>query len=245
MTGPVRALVVEDEPLSRELLVRILSGRGLDVHSVIDGPACLDWLDGNEVDLVLLDVSMPGMSGLDVLRSIRSTQAADRLPVILVTALVDSDDVVAGLEAGANDYIVKPVNPSVLMARIGVAVRIKRGVERLVAAERHQVLLQSLAETCDKISQPMTSVLSHLESLSERLPGDEAELRTKLAEIQSWAQRVGDLLEKLRVIADHRGEPYTDGLGSFIGASLQAALDRGATPDTPAGEAGRTAPDRS
>lgn len=218
----VDILVVEDEPLSRDVLVRLLESRGFTVHCTHDGPACLQWMRENTPSLVLLDVSMPAMSGLEVLRCIRQDYAHDQLPVILVTAMVDSDDVVAGLEAGANDYVVKPVNLPVLLARINVALRIKHGVERLMKAERHRVMLGALDSTCTKIAGPMSDVIGNLERLMPDLPAGEETLRRRLEETLAWAREAGDVIAKLHKIAGYQRIPYTDGLGGFVEASLES-----------------------
>jgi CheY-like chemotaxis protein len=210
-----RVLVVDDEPLSRDVLVRLLESRGLAVDTAHDGAACLEALSHRIPDLILLDVSMPGMSGLDVLACIRRDHTPDQLPVILVTAMVDSEDVVAGLEAGANDYVVKPVNLPVLLARVGVALRIRKGVERLVEAERHRVMLESLETACEQLASPMTRIIGHLENLIERLPEDDAEVRPKLVDILDWACDTGHLIQTFRNVAGYRREPYTTELGAF------------------------------
>src|ERR1051325_741075 len=103
-------LVVEDDPLSQDMLVRRLSARGLRVATVSDGQQCLNWLQSNAADLVLLDIQMPKLSGLEVIKQIRQHFTHDALPVIMVTALGESEDIVRGLESGANDYVVKPIN---------------------------------------------------------------------------------------------------------------------------------------
>src|SRR4051812_39683779 len=110
-------LVVEDDPASQDMLVRRLSSRGFRAAAVADGEAALKFIETALPDLILLDINLPGMSGLDVLQQIREKFTRDQLPVIMVTALADSEDVVKGLDAGANDYIAKPINFSVLLAR--------------------------------------------------------------------------------------------------------------------------------
>jgi two-component system sensor histidine kinase ChiS len=224
----VEILVVEDEPLSRDVLVRLLESRGFAAACANDGPAGLQFLRERTPSLVLLDVSMPAMSGLEVLRCIRQEHTHDQLPVILVTAMVDSDDVIAGLEAGANDYVVKPVNLPVLLARINVALRIKHGVERLMKAERHRVMLEALDSTCAKIAGPMADVIGNLEQLLPDLrvaetngePG--AALRPRLEETLAWAREAGAVIAKLQKIASYQRIPYTDGLGGFVEASLES-----------------------
>jgi CheY-like chemotaxis protein len=230
MMRDAHVLVVEDEPLSRDVLVRMLQSRGLEVDSVGDGAACLAWLEDRLPDLVLLDVSMPGMSGLDALQVIRGKHSQDQLPVILVTAMVDPEDIVAGLEAGANDYVVKPVNLPVLLARIDVALRAKRGVSRLVEAERHRVMLASLDDTCEQLAAPMKEVIGRLEELVGDLPPDDERQLPHLRTTLDWANRVADLIERFRRIARYQTVPYTEGLGSFVAASLETAARPEAEP---------------
>jgi serine/threonine protein kinase/CheY-like chemotaxis protein len=116
-------LVVDDVEGNRDLVARRLQREGFVVVQADSGRAALDVLKTTKVDLVLLDVMMPGMSGLEVLREIRTTTATARLPVIMATAQTDSKDVVAALDAGANDYVTKPIDFPVLNARVQVALR--------------------------------------------------------------------------------------------------------------------------
>ena len=104
--------------------------------------SCLKRIESEVPDVILLDVQMdPGMSGLEVLREVRKHFTHDRLPVILVTSLGESEDIVAGLEAGANDYVIKPVNLPVLLARMDVSLKIKFGINLLMEAERQRRVL--------------------------------------------------------------------------------------------------------
>src|SRR5437868_934245 len=109
-----RVLVIEDDPASQDMLVRRLAARGFRIAAIEDGESCLRLVDREEKDdkpdLILLDINLPGMSGLEVVRKLRETTTRDSLPIILVSALADSEDVVRGLNAGANDYVVKPIN---------------------------------------------------------------------------------------------------------------------------------------
>src|SRR5206468_4248170 len=89
---------------------------------------CLEVIEKAPPDLLLLDIHMPGLSGLQVLTGVRRHWSKQRLPVILVTALSDSQDVIAGLEAGANDFVVKPFNLQVLIARMRVCLDAKRSL---------------------------------------------------------------------------------------------------------------------
>jgi diguanylate cyclase (GGDEF)-like protein/PAS domain S-box-containing protein len=118
MDGNNHLLLVDDEALNRDMLSRRLAHHGFRVDVAGDGPSALQSVAAHRPDLVLLDVMMPGMTGVEVLQALRVTYTPNQLPVIMVTALKDSDEVVAALNLGANDYITKPVDFPVAMARI-------------------------------------------------------------------------------------------------------------------------------
>ncbi len=113
-----RLLLVDDEPMNRDMLSRRLEHQGFQVDLAADGPTALARIGEKPPDLVLLDIMMPGMTGVEVLQRLRATHAASQLPVIMVTALKDTDQVVEALNLGANDYITKPVDFPVALARI-------------------------------------------------------------------------------------------------------------------------------
>jgi DNA-binding response OmpR family regulator len=118
-------LVVDDNAANRDLLSRRLERKGFRVIVAEDGQRALDILATSRVDLVLLDVMMPRLSGLDVLRKVRETQPPSALPVVMVTARAESDDVVEALELGANDYVTKPIDFPVVLARVKAQLRMR------------------------------------------------------------------------------------------------------------------------
>jgi CheY-like chemotaxis protein len=111
-------LVVDDLPANRDLMVRRLERSGFNVIAAASGPEALEVVGRGRIDLVLLDIMMPGMTGIDVLRTIRMSRSSAALPVVMVTAKTDSEDVVEALSLGANDYVTKPVDYPVALARI-------------------------------------------------------------------------------------------------------------------------------
>lgn len=119
MAGPPRVLVVDDEPMVREVVARYLDDAGFAVTAVGDGDAALAAVPADH-DLVVLDVMLPGLDGLSVLRRIR---AASAVPVILLTARSHEVDRIDGLETGADDYVVKPFSPRELVARVRSVLR--------------------------------------------------------------------------------------------------------------------------
>jgi DNA-binding response OmpR family regulator len=119
--SPVRKiLVVDDDERLRSLLAEYLGSRGFDVQTVADGETCLDQLRTGGVDLVVLDLMLPGIGGLDVCRELRKFS---QTPVIMLTARGDETDRIVGLEIGADDYLPKPFNPRELLARIEAVLR--------------------------------------------------------------------------------------------------------------------------
>ena len=111
-------LIVDDNAFNLEVLSRRLERRGFDTVSAESGAEALELIQAREFDLVLLDIVMPGLSGLEVLDEARKTFSKTSLPIIMVTSKGESEDVVSALDRGANDYIMKPVDFPVALARI-------------------------------------------------------------------------------------------------------------------------------
>ena len=115
-----RVLVVDDEPTVREVVAGYLRRDGHEVLEAHDGATAIGLLDTERLDLVVLDMMLPGVNGLDILRRIRAT---GDMPVIMLTARSEESDRVAGLELGADDYVVKPFSPRELAARVNGVLR--------------------------------------------------------------------------------------------------------------------------
>jgi two-component system, OmpR family, response regulator MtrA len=115
-----RVLVVDDDPALAEMLTIVLRGEGFDTAVVGEGTKALPALRELKPDLVLLDLMLPGMNGIDVCKAIR---AESGVPIVMLTAKTDTVDVVLGLESGADDYVVKPFKPKELVARLRTRLR--------------------------------------------------------------------------------------------------------------------------
>ncbi|HAD87821.1 MAG TPA: PleD family two-component system response regulator [Rhodospirillaceae bacterium] len=121
-----RILIVDDLPTSVKVLAAKLTSEYYDVITAHDGPTALETVEREKPDLVLLDVMMPGMDGFEVCRRIKGSPGTAHIPVVMVTALNDMRDRVNGLQAGADDFLTKPVNDTMLFARVRSLVRMKR-----------------------------------------------------------------------------------------------------------------------
>ena len=125
MKTPAKILVVDDTPKNFKLLADILTVKGYTVVTAASGAEALRQVEAEKPDLVLLDVVMPEMSGYEVCRKIRENPAVQILPVVMVTALDPSEERIKGLDAGADDFLTKPINQAELLARVKSLLRIK------------------------------------------------------------------------------------------------------------------------
>jgi class 3 adenylate cyclase len=125
MREPPRILVVDDNPANLEILEARLARQGYEVVTARDGDEALVAARAQTPDLILLDVMMPGKDGIQVCRELKADSGLPFMPVILVTAKADPDDVVAGLDAGGDEYLTKPVDHAALVARVRSILRVK------------------------------------------------------------------------------------------------------------------------
>ena len=119
----IRVLVVDDEPDLLELVHYNLTKAGYDVACVMSGAEALTHVQTHTPDLILLDVLLPDVDGLEVCKALRRSPQAGRVPIVMLTARSEDADIVAGLELGADDYLTKPFSPRVLLARIKAVLR--------------------------------------------------------------------------------------------------------------------------
>ena len=129
--GTGALLVVDDNELNRDMLSRRLKSRGYAVVTAEDGPKCLDLVRSQPFDLILLDIMMPGISGIDVLKILRARYSVAELPIIMATAKDQGTDVVEALTLGANDYVTKPLDFPVVLARVENQLSLKRAMEEI------------------------------------------------------------------------------------------------------------------
>jgi len=203
-------LVVDDNEENRDVLARRLQKQGHWAVTASSGQEALDALADQPFDLVLLDIMMPDMDGYEVLSRIKSDPKTQRLPVIMISALDETDSVVRCIEMGAADYLPKPFDPILLRARVGASLREKRARDRELRytselAESYRKL-QELERLRDDLTNmivhdlrtPLTSLLSGLQTVP--LVGDMNETQAEMLEIavdggQTLLGMINDLLD--------------------------------------------------
>jgi DNA-binding response OmpR family regulator len=131
MAAEARVLVVDDEPIVREVLSRYLSREGFEVETAADGRAALDAFEATRPELIVLDLMLPQIDGLEVFRRVRARSGA---AVIMLTARGEETDRIVGLELGADDYVAKPFSPREVVARVRAVLRRTRDAARVSPA---------------------------------------------------------------------------------------------------------------
>jgi diguanylate cyclase (GGDEF)-like protein/PAS domain S-box-containing protein len=140
MLGPDSLLIVSNDPVNRDVMVQRLSERGFGVSAVDSTKGALDWVHSRHVDLLLIDVEAQEIRGLELLKTFRQTYSPAQLPIIMVTDLATSEDAVEVLASGANDYISKPIDFPVVLARIQTQLSRKHAEVALRESEERYAL---------------------------------------------------------------------------------------------------------
>lgn len=148
-----RVLVIDDDPSVAELLGRIVTRDGYDVAIAADGAAAFAAISEQDPDVILLDVMLPGMNGFEICRRLKQEPRTRLTPVVLVTGLGDRERRIAGLEAGADDFLTKPIDAQELLARVRSLVRMKRYTDDLDSAASILMSLAMLIEGRDGNTQ--------------------------------------------------------------------------------------------
>lgn len=207
-----RILVVDDTEDNRDLLVRRLQREGHATAVAVDGTEALALLRDSSFDLVLLDIMMPGMDGYQVLEQMRADDELRHVPVILISALGDTDSVVKGIKLGAEDHLPKPFNPHILRARVGASLARKR------LHDREQVHARSLERELDIAREIQAGFLPDALAMPDGW------------DVDVWfqpARRVsGDFYDVFPVPGGRIGLVVADVCGKGVGAALFMALFR-------------------
>ena len=191
-------LVAEDDRDIADLIAHYLQKSGWSPHVVAAGDAALAYARQHPVDVAILDVMLPGLSGLDVCRALRATEATANVPIIMVTARTEERDRIAGLDTGADDYVAKPFSPNELVARVRALVRRStRG---------------STAEVGPTGALHFKSLVMDLTKHTVSDAGTDVKLTAKeFMLLQYLLQHQGRVLSRDRLLTDVWGYSYTGG----------------------------------
>jgi len=213
-----KILVVDDLPFNVEYLEEELGPLGFETITAADGQAALDQVSAHNPDLVLLDLSMPGMNGIEVLEILRGSPLTEGLPILLLTASDETDDRVRGLNAGANDYITKPFKIEEVVARIQAHLRIQTLQKQVLEREKLLARVGGIGQTLVTLSHHLNNAsqaMSGMAQLCEMEPGNlehQQDLTrvtlTQTARITAVLQSLQMMVEKMEVkTSDYVGDP--------------------------------------
>ena len=173
MHTPPRILIVDDNETNRDILRSRLGPQGYELLEAADGEEALAAARQHHPDLILLDVMMPKMDGIEACRQIKADASLPFMPIVLVTAKSDSKDVVAGLEVGADEYLTKPLDQSALVARVKSMLRMKELTIR--SARRRSILPLGIGRSRNASSEQLTQI-ERMDRMKRFLPPQVAEL---------------------------------------------------------------------
>ena len=177
-TEKARILIVDDDPMNVKILGALLAPLGYEVIKAFNGEDAIGLIDRCDTDLVLLDVMMPGISGFEVCRIIKSREKTRMIPVVMVTAMDDLDSRIKAIEAGADDFITKPPNKLELLTRTKSLIRLKHLNNRLINIENVLFSLANAVEAKDACTQDHTRRVSWLAvELGKRMTLGDSEIK--------------------------------------------------------------------
>lgn len=207
-----RILVIDDLPENVFMLQDRLENEGYEVVTAYDGKTGIAKATSENPDLILLDVMMPEMTGIEVCKLLKQDSETADIPVIMVTAKASADDAREGLEAGAFDYIKKPFEKIEMLARVNSALKLAEAHKQLVEAEKRNTYAATVVSTNHKIKQPLTlmslSSAAIKRELSKEIISKDAVLN-RLNYIETGISEITNILNQLNAIKRPAISSYT------------------------------------
>ncbi len=210
-----KILVIDDYPDNVFLLQDRLEKEGFEVIKAYDGEMGIQKTFSEKPDLILLDIMMPGVSGYDVCKTLSANDDTKLIPIILLTALTEADNLRAGLQAGAFDYIKKPFNKTELVARINSALRFSETNKFLIEIEKIKTFAATVVTANHEIKQPLTlinlSTTAIRRELTKESPSNDVVIK-RVEFIENAARDIIKVLEKMGSIKKPVITPYVNNL---------------------------------
>jgi putative two-component system response regulator len=200
-------LVVDDNEMNRDMLVRRLKPLGYRVHVACDGGQAMDMLHNGAYDLVLLDIMMPVMDGFEVLKEMKDHKQLKSVPVIMITALDDTSSAARCIDMGAEDYLTKPFDPTLLKARISSCLERKRlhdqeSLYRAKIEEYNNQLQERVRQQVQEISQAQLGAIFAMSKLAESRDPETGEHLERMREYCKVLSQQLSILPKYEIIID-------------------------------------------
>ena len=214
-------LIVDDSTVNIRILQSILEKSGYDTIIAMDGAECIEKSKRSGPDLVLLDITMPGMSGIEVCKVLRQDRQTKDIPIIFVTASMDDGLLLDAFESGGIDYVRKPINRVELLARIKSVLTQKRLVERLFKEEKLRGVLEIAGAVCHELNQPL-QVISGISELLLMENSEDNRQYNDIRKIRDQVFRMAEITNKLMGITRYTTKDY-------IGKTMIFDIDKAST----------------
>ncbi len=204
-------LIVDDSPVS-SMVVSLILKKNSDYCSVRvwDGPSCIKKAKKVKPDLILLDIQMPGMNGIEVCEVLKKDEKTRDIPVIFVTATTDNETLKEAFESGGTDYVCKPVNKIELLARIKSVLLHRKMAKKLLEEERLRGVLEMAGGICHDLNQPMQVVSGYSELLLMDIEKDNSAY-PYVKMIKEHTDAMGSITRKLMRITKYETQDYIEG----------------------------------
>jgi CheY-like chemotaxis protein len=203
-------MVVEDDSLTRQIVINLLKAAGYEAIGVPDGQVCLDKIKEVNPQLILLDITMPVLDGLETCRHLKTNESTRQIPVIFVTGNVDDQTLGKAFKVGGSDYIRKPVNRVELLARVRSEFNKIYAIRRLAEEERLKGVLETAGGVCHELNQPLQYVLGAIQILMMDIPEQDPVFK-HLQAILDHVEQMGDITRRLSKITQYRSRKYAGG----------------------------------
>jgi DNA-binding response OmpR family regulator len=217
----LKILIADDDPSTREALRATLTRWGHDLVICADGDEAWQALQAEDAPkLAILDWMMPEMEGIEVCRKVREMSPSRLVYILLLTARERREDIMAGLQAGADDYVTKPFDRGELQTRLRVGIRVVGLQERLLEAERVRVLTETAGGTAHEINQPLCVVLGKTDMLLSAMAADDPH-RRYAEDIYKAGEKIDEIVRNMRAVRQYATRPYIRGINilDFDGAA--------------------------
>ena len=231
----MRILIAEDDAVSRRLLERKLVTWGYEVTTCSNGLEAWRVLQQDDAPhLAILNWMMPGMDGVQICREVRNQKRKHYTYIIVLTARDQKEDIIEGIEAGADDYVTKPFNPHELHVRVRAGRRVLEMHDELFQREKLRGVVEMAGATCHEFNQPMQVISGYAELLLKQMP-ETSPFYGKVVKIKEATAAMAQVTSKLQQITRYETREYFDGI-KIIDIDKASQAEQASEP---AGERGR------
>lgn len=200
LTEKAHILIVDDDEINGQVLAKHLESRGFEIHFLVDATQALETIDKGDFDLILLDILMPSINGIMLLKQIRNKYSKEELPVIMSTVVEDSSDIYDAFESGANDYINKSTNIDAATARIKGQISATILSQAQVKMKEVQAVNGLVITYHHEINNPLAIAWGQLQLLEKSSPDSE---KDKFKKVFTALERIKLTLEKIKEVSEN------------------------------------------